>query len=90
MSQIVFNSPSSIPSLESQVDSMQTTLAFLNQQTISLQESLQKKDQIIFELTEQLKQVPEVSITAEKNDQTLTIVELLINLYQFIFLPNKK
>lgn len=96
MSQIVFNSRK-VPSLESQVENLQTTLAFLNQQVIILQEALQKKDQQIYNLETELKQAaqisgPETLLTLkpeEKTDQTLTLTEVLINLYKFIFPPGK-
>lgn len=97
MSEIVFNAPSSstgssITDLKSQVDSLQTTLALLNQQVISLQEALQEKDQEINDLKARLSrylaasQTTSGSVTAEKQvraDDTLTIVGALIKLYQF-------
>lgn len=90
MSEIVFNSPTSKPSLESQVDSLQTTLASLNQQIIILQEALQEKDQKIAELEMELSQAGQVASGAPSRiDNTLTLVGALIKLYQFVFLPGK-
>lgn len=83
MSQIVFNSPDI--DLETQVASLQTTLASLNQQIISLQETLQERDQKIADLV--ASQASPCEAEAE-NDDTLTIVDLLINLYKFL-LPGK-
>ncbi|MBI2314680.1 hypothetical protein HYU93_01305 [Candidatus Daviesbacteria bacterium] len=87
MSEIIFNPPKSAPSLESQIDSLQTTLASLNQQVIILQETIQEKDQQIAEL----KNRPSGNIEAKepKVDNTLTIVVALINLYKFVF-PARK
>ena len=45
MSEIVFNAPITSGDLQTQVESMQTTLASLNQQVIILQEALQERDQ---------------------------------------------
>lgn len=84
MSQIVFNSPDI--DLETQVASLQTTLASLNQQVIFLQESLQEKDQKIADLV--ASQGTPCEAEAE-NDDTLTIVDLLINLYKFLVPPGK-
>ncbi len=78
MSEIVFNSPKSEPSLRNQIENFQTTLAFLNQQVILLKETLQEKDAEITELKKDT-----------KSDQTLTIVGALINLYKFVFPPGK-
>ena len=93
MSEIVFNSPTSQPSLESQVDSLQTTLASLNQQVIILQEAVQERDQKIGELERQLSQynqtIVEEASTPEHIDTSLTIVGALINLYKFAFPPGK-
>lgn len=78
MSEIVFNSPASEPSLKNQIENFQTTLAFLNQQVIILQETLQEKDAEIVKLKKDA-----------KSDQTLTIVGALINLHKFVFLSGK-
>lgn len=72
--------------LQSQVDSLQTSLASLNQQAITQQESIQEKDQQIVQLQDQL--AAQKSDTP-KADTTLTIADLLINLYKFVFLPGK-
>lgn len=53
MGKIVFNSP---VSLKTQVESMQTTLASLNQRIIFLQEELLEKDEKINQLNAQVKQ----------------------------------
>lgn len=91
MSEIVFNSPEFTPSLQTQIDSLQTTLASLNQQVIILQEAVQDRDQKITDLQAQL-----ASQTwsgrldeAKRQDNTLTIIGALINLYKFAFLPGK-
>lgn len=80
MSEIVFNSPTSEPSLKDQVENFQTTLASLNQKIIILQETLQEKDQEITRLKESKN---------TSRDQTLTIVGALVKLYQYIFPPGK-
>lgn len=80
MSEIVFNVPQSTSAdLQSQIENFQTTLAFLNQQVISLQEALQERDQQIAEL-KTFKARP----CDAKSDETLTIVGLFINLYKFL------
>lgn len=80
MSEIVFNSPTSEPSLKDQVENFQTTLASLNQQVYILQEVIQEKDQEIARLKESKN---------TSQDETLTIVGALIKLYQYIFPPGK-
>lgn len=87
MSEIIFNPPKSTPSLESQIDSMQTTLASLNQQVIILQEALQEKDQQIAELKNRL--IETASDSQGQVGNTLTIVGALINLYRYAFPPRK-
>ena len=67
--------------LKSQVDSLQTTLASVNQQVIFLQEALQERDQQIKDLKER---IPGNDPTPDKS---LTLVGALINLYKFIFPP---
>ncbi|OGE65078.1 hypothetical protein A3I48_02385 [Candidatus Daviesbacteria bacterium RIFCSPLOWO2_02_FULL_36_7] len=84
MSEIVFNTPQSISSdFQSQIENFQTTLASLNQQVISLQEALQERDQEIAGLKESTFQAGFDSWKV-KSDNTLTIVELFINLYKFL------
>ena len=61
----------------SQVDSLQASLAAVNQQMFTLQEALQERDKEIAEL----KKPP--------SDTTLTIVGALINLYKIIIPPGK-
>lgn len=83
-----------VSSLQSQVDSLQTTLASVNQQVIFLQESLQERDQLIKDLKEKIPEpisqpaLPENS--QPKPDTTLTLVGALINLYKFIFPVRKE
>lgn len=80
MSEIRFNAPQPISSdLQSQIENFQTTLAFLNQQVISLQEALQQRDQQIASL-----KASRASPCEAKTDETLTIVGLFINLYKFL------
>lgn len=64
--------------LKSQVDNLQTDIAYLQHLRISLQETLQQRE---LEITN-LKSNP------QKVDDTLTIAQALINLYQLI-LPRK-
>lgn len=75
MSEIVFNSPQPTPAslLQDQIENFQTTLASLNQQVISLQEAILEKDKEIADLQHGFKQ-----------DETLTIAGLFINLYKFL------
>lgn len=94
MSEIIFNSPSSLNSVESQIENFQTTLASLNQQVIILQEALQEKEQEIVELEMRLIQSSQADQQATEElpsqmDNTLTVVGLLINLYKFIVMPGK-
>lgn len=81
--------PSTI--LQSQVDSLQTSLASVNQQAISLQDVLQQRDQEITNLKQQLKNSASQSVDdISKVDTTLTIIGALINLYKFVFPPGKE
>lgn len=82
----VFTPPA--PDLASQVDSLQFSLASLNQQVISLQQNLQERDQEIVELRRRLKEA-QPSQVLPKIDDTLTIVQALINLYKFALPPRK-
>jgi len=81
---IIFNSPTVQNSLQSQVDSLQTTLATLNQQIIILQETLQEREQEIADLKAALSQTP------LKTGTNSTIISILINLFRFIFWPRKE
>lgn len=63
-------------SLHEQVDSLQNSLGLINGQFINLQENLAEKDQEIVKLR-------------SKQDHTLTIIQALVNLYKFVFLPGK-
>lgn len=65
--------------LESQVDNLQTSLATLEQQKISLQESLADRE----------KQLTALALNSVKADDTLTIIEGLVKLYKFFFLPRE-
>lgn len=84
-----------VPALTSQIDSLQTSLASINQQVISLQERLQEREQEIADLKSRLPStviepagtVP--SLPQPKKDSTLTLTEALVNLYKFIFWPRK-
>lgn len=79
----------SAPDLASQVDSLQSSLASLNQQVISLQQNLQERDQEIVELRKRLReQLPTQPVP--KVDDTLTIVQALINLYKIALPPRKE
>lgn len=73
--------------VQSQVDSLQASLAFLNQQAISLQGALQEREEEIRQLKSQPStQKPDTT----KTDETLTIVGALINLYKFLSPPGKE
>lgn len=72
-----------------QVESLQTSLASLNQQVIFLQEGLLERDQQINNLRAQLTKGDGVP-PPKPEDNTLTIVDALINLYRFIFPPGKE
>lgn len=80
-------------SLKSQVDSMQTSLASINQQVIFLQETLQERDQEIAQLKNRLQEdgspVNPPEALPPKKDATLTILQALFNLYKFVFMPGK-
>ncbi|OGE29591.1 hypothetical protein A2867_00315 [Candidatus Daviesbacteria bacterium RIFCSPHIGHO2_01_FULL_40_11] len=90
MSEIVFNAPITSGDLQTQVESMQTTLASLNQQVIILQEALQERDQKIKDLEMRLSECKGVKDKEKLHtDNTLTIVGVLINLYKFLFPPGK-
>lgn len=78
----VFNA-SQTPTLQSQVESLQASLAALNQQKISLQETLAQREQEIISLKQKSQQAP------AKDDQTLTVVGVLINLYKILFPPRE-
>lgn len=89
MSEIIFNSPTPVKSdsdlsLETHVDSLQTTLASLNQQVIFLQEAVQERDQEIVDLRSRAS-----PCEAKQPDQTLTVVAALIKLFKFITSPGK-
>lgn len=87
------------PGLESQIDNLQTSLSSINQQIITLQETVQKKEEEIQDLKNRLSESQPIVITAPppqpppplpqppppKVDTTVTIIGGLINLYKFIF-----
>lgn len=88
-------------SLKSQVESLQTTLASLNQNVISLKEVLHERENEIAKMKSRLVS-PEVIIAPSNEtdettdsksksvpDTTLTIIQALFNLYKFIFWPRK-
>lgn len=70
--------------LKSQIDNLQTSLAMLEQQRISLQEALQEREKEIANL----KSGGYEAEIKPKADNTLTIIGAFINLYKFI-LPRK-
>lgn len=74
-----------------QVESLQASLASVNQQAISLQEALQQRDLQINQLKQSQSdtQIHRYTETL-KTDSTLTIVGALINLYKFVFPPGKE
>ena len=72
--------------LESQIKSLQTSLASVNQRAIFLQEALQEREEEI----RNLKSGNKVNQPAVKFDQTLTIPQALVKLYQTILPPGKE
>ncbi len=72
--------------LESQIKSLQTSLASVNQRAIFLQEALQEREQEIRDL----KSGNKINQPAAKFDQTLTIPQALVKLYQTILPPGKE
>lgn len=76
--------------LESQVSNLQASLASVNQQLIFLQETLQEREQELNQLksTQSVIGITESSLH-NPADNTLTLVGVLINLYQFLFPPGK-
>ena len=76
-----------ISDLKSQVDSLQTSLASLNQQVVYLQEAIQEKDAENNDLRQKLAIPTQVDVPI---DHTLTLVGALINLYKFVFPPGKE
>ena len=86
-------------SLKDQVDSLQSSLASLNQQVLTLRETVSEKDQEITDLRIRLQTAQPLTTTAPATappsngsplpDKSLTIVGALINLYKFIFPPRK-
>lgn len=86
MSEITFNAPTKDSSEQSQIESLQTTLASLNQQVIILQETLSERDQKIKDLEMKLSEYRQTGKIEEKQrvDDTLTIVGALIKLSKFL------
>lgn len=70
-------------SLLQQVESLQNSLALINGQFINLQQNLAEKDKEIVALRSNWDE------EQNKKDQTLTIIQALVNLYKFVFLPGK-
>ena len=85
--QNLINMAKRTPDLEIQASGLQTSLAFVNQQVILLREALQEREQEI----NQLKMVaPAPNRTEPKEDQTLTIIQTLVNLYKFLIPLSKE
>lgn len=86
---IVFNiGPTS---LKSQVENLQTSLGLVNRQAIFLQELLQEREQEINGLKQQLTQGFQIAsqLPPPHIDNTLTIIETLVKLYETFFPPGK-
>lgn len=64
---------------DEQIDNLQTSLASVTGQLLIMHENLEEKDTQINELRRKIK----------KQDNTLTIVQGLVNLYRFLFPPGK-
>lgn len=88
MSEIVFNPQQSGSSsedvLKAQIENLQTTLAFLNQQVISLQEALQERDREIVDLKHNLYPSEPKKEETPRIDETLTVLGALIKLYELV------
>jgi hypothetical protein len=89
-----------VPELVSQINGLQTSLASINQQIITLRETLQEREAEIKSLKAQIVSTPvspsmppsppvDNAPAVPAPDNTLTIVGALINLYKFLF-PAKK
>lgn len=78
--QNIINSAKQAKALILEVENLQASLGLVNGNLVNLQQNLTEKEEQISTLMSQ---------TAGKNDQTLTIIEALLNLYKFIFLPGK-
>ncbi len=78
-------------SLQDQVKNLQTSLSSVNQQVLTQQESLQEKDQEIndFRMVSPSPSEAESTSQVPRTDTSLTIIGALINLYKFIFMPQK-
>ncbi|MBI2600038.1 N-acetylmuramoyl-L-alanine amidase, partial [Candidatus Daviesbacteria bacterium] len=74
--------------LETQVSNLQTSLASVNQQVILLREVLQEREQEINKL-KMATSSPTQAKSELKVDQTLTIIQALVNLYKFLLPPGK-
>lgn len=78
------------PILKSQVDGLQTSLASVNQQLISLKVTISEQEAEISRLKSLQPSQPVQPIQPpEAPDNTLTLVGALINLYKFILQPRK-
>lgn len=63
---------------DSQIENLQTSLASVTSQLLSMQETLGEKEIEINGLRKSL-----------HKDQTLTIIQVLVNLYKLVFLPRE-
>ena len=76
--------------LKSQVASLQSSLALVNDQLINLQQTVAEKDQEIINLRSQPPTDGQPDKIQPKKDTTLTIFQALFNLYKFVFVPGKE
>lgn len=75
--QELINLAKEAPSLKSQILSLQSSLALVNDQFINLQQKIADKDQ------------EEKNLNVAKRDTSLTIFQAILNLYKFVFMPGK-
>lgn len=69
-------------SLVAEVENLQASLGLVNDRLINLQQTVVEKDMDTYSSNGELKNHP-------KTDQTLTIIQALVNLYKLVFLPGK-
>ena len=79
-----------IADLKTQISNLQTSLASVNQQAISLRLNLQDREQEINELKKAADKSLPYALPLKKVDESLTIVQALINLYKFVLPPRKE